>query len=59
VKDSIVSSDATVTIQTGAFGGNPMISVVCGKLNMPNMTPQQFVDWIYPFIKQEAELANI
>jgi hypothetical protein len=55
----VVSGDATITIQTGMFGGSPKISVECETLSIPNMTPQQFADWIYPFIKQSAELANI
>jgi hypothetical protein len=51
----LTSGDVTLEMKAGTFGGNPTITVSCRNLPVVIRTPQEFLDWIAPFVDQEAK----
>jgi hypothetical protein len=55
VDKKLISGDVTLELKAGTFGGNPTLTVGCRNLPVIERTPQQLLDWIAPFIDEQAK----
>jgi hypothetical protein len=55
MKEEIVYSDATVTVNAGLFGPTT-IDVTCRKFYAHGMSPEEFAALVYPSIDARAKL---